>query len=300
MPSSEQGTYITGLHRWTLRPRRWLRGTARTLRGNPNMMIGFIILTVAVTMAIFAPLLTTHEGIRTDPYQRLESPASETWFGTDHLGRGVYERTIFGSRISLLVGFSVAVIVTVFGLAIGLVTGYYRTLDNIVMRVMDGLMAFPSLLLALALIAVLGASIQNVLIAISVVQTPRMVRLVRSSVLFLREQMYVDAARAMGAPVWRILLWHIAPNTMAPIMVQATFVFALAIITEANLSFLGAGVPPRTPTWGNIMGQGRTFLTIAPWIVIFPGVLLALTVMAINLVGDGLRDALDPRLRRRM
>ena len=199
----------------------------------------------------------------------------------------------------MLVGFAVGGITTVGGLFIGLIAGYYRKVDNVVMRFMDGLMAFPTLILALALIAVLGASVQNVIIVITVVSVPRMVRVVRSSVLSLREQQFVEAARALGVPAWRILALHIAPNTLAPVMVQGTFVFALAVITEANLSFLGAGVPPTTPSWGNIMGQGRTYLQIAVWVTFFPGVFLSLTVLSINLLGDGLRDALDPKLRRR-
>ena len=206
---------------------------------------------------------------------------------------------MYGGRISLLVGFAVGGITTVGGLFIGLIAGYYRKVDNVVMRFMDGLMAFPTLILALALIAVLGASVQNVIIVITVVSVPRMVRVVRSSVLSLREQQFVEAARALGVPAWRILALHIAPNTLAPVMVQGTFVFALAVITEANLSFLGAGVPPTTPSWGNIMGQGRTYLQIAVWVTFFPGVFLSLTVLSINLLGDGLRDALDPKLRRR-
>jgi peptide/nickel transport system permease protein len=206
---------------------------------------------------------------------------------------------MFGGRISLLVGFAVGLVVAAAGLLIGLIAGYYRTMDNIIMRFLDGLMAFPSLLLALALIAILGSSVQNVIIAICVVETPRMVRVVRGAVLVLRETTFVEAARAFGAPLWRILLLHVAPNTLAPAIVQATFIFALAIIVEANLSFLGAGVPPRIPTWGNIMGQGRTYLQMAMWVTFFPGLFLSLTVLAINLVGDGLRDALDPKLARR-
>ena len=279
--------------------RRWLRGTTRALRQNPTMLFGAIILFVAVVTALSAPLITRTDPTKTAPFVRLQSPAGDHWSGTDHLGRDVFDRTIFGGRISLLVGFAVGGISTVCGLAIGLIAGYYRKVDNVVMRFMDGLMAFPTLILALALIAVLGASVQNVIIVITVVSVPRMVRVVRASVLSLREQQFVEAARALGVPAWRILALHIAPNTLAPVMVQGTFVFALAVITEANLSFLGAGVPPTTPSWGNIMGQGRTYLQIAVWVTFFPGVFLSLTVLSINLLGDGLRDALDPKLRRR-
>ena len=206
---------------------------------------------------------------------------------------------MYGGRISIVVGGAVGGISTILGLAIGLVAGYYRKVDAVIMRFMDGLMAFPSLILALALIAVLGASVQNVNIVITTVSVPLVARVVRASVLSLREQQFIDAAKALGVPDWRILMLHIAPNTLAVLMVQGTFVFALAVIAEANLSFLGAGVPPTTPSWGNIMGEGRTYLSLAFWVTFFPGVFLSLTVLAINLLGDGLRDALDPKLRRR-
>jgi|TARA_B100000745_G_scaffold57760_2_gene34221 peptide/nickel transport system permease protein len=206
---------------------------------------------------------------------------------------------MYGGRISIVVGGAVGGISTILGLAIGLVAGYYRKVDAVIMRFMDGLMAFPSLILALALIAVLGASVQNVIIVITIVSVPLVARVVRASVLSLREQQFIDAAKALGVPDWRILMLHIAPNTLAVLMVQGTFVFALAVIAEANLSFLGAGVPPTTPSWGNIMGEGRTYLSLAFWVTFFPGVFLSLTVLAINLLGDGLRDALDPKLRRR-
>ena len=206
---------------------------------------------------------------------------------------------MYGGRISIVVGGAVGGISTILGLAIGLVAGYYRKVDAVIMRFMDGLMAFPSLILALALIAVLGASVQNVIIVITIVSVPLVARVVRASVLSLREQQFIDAAKALGVPDRRILMLHIAPNTLAVLMVQGTFVFALAVIAEANLSFLGAGVPPTTPSWGNIMGEGRTYLSLAFWVTFFPGVFLSLTVLAINLLGDGLRDALDPKLRRR-
>ena len=206
---------------------------------------------------------------------------------------------MYGGRISIVVGGAVGGVSTILGLAIGLVAGYYRKVDAVIMRFMDGLMAFPSLILALALIAVLGASVQNVIIVITIVSVPLVARVVRASVLSLREQQFIDAAKALGVPDWRILMLHIAPNTLAVLMVQGTFVFALAVIAEANLSFLGAGVPPTTPSWGNIMGEGRTYLSLAFWVTFFPGVFLSLTVLAINLLGDGLRDALDPKLRRR-
>lgn len=276
-----------------------IRGSVFALKRNPNMLLGSVILAVVVVIALVSPYLTRTDPSALNPFDRLQAPSSVHWFGADHLGRDVFDRTLVGSRISLLVGFSVGLVTSVAGLLIGLVSGYYRRLDNIIMRFMDGLMAFPSLLLALALIAVLGASVFNVILVICVVDTPRMVRVVRGSVLSLREQQFVEAANAIGTPAWRILLRHIAPNTFAPVMVQATFIFALAIIVEANLSFLGAGVPPSIPSWGNIMGQGRTYLQIAVWVTFFPGLFLSLCVLSINLVGDGLRDTLDPRFSRR-
>ena len=281
------------------RARAYSRGPVRMFRANPNMLLGFVILLVFSYFAIFSPILVRSDPTRVNVDALFESPSRQHWFGTDHAGRDVFDRTIMGTRISLLVGFTVAVITNIAGVTIGLFAGYYRKFDNVVMRFMDGLMAFPSILLALALIALLGSSIQNVIIALCVVETPRMVRVVRGSVLSLRDQVFVEAARAIGVPDWRIIFLHVAPNTLAPALVQATFIFALAIIAEANLSFLGAGTPPFIPSWGNIMAEGKTYMQTAFWVTFFPGVALALTVLAINLVGDGLRDALDPKLARR-
>ena len=200
----------------------------------------------------------------------------------------------------MAVGIAVAIITMVGGVVLGLVSGYYRTLDAIIMRLMDGMMAIPSFLLAIALVAMLGASLQNVIIALSVVETPRVVRVVRSSVLTLRERVYVEAAEAIGAKGIRIMARHIFPNTVPPLIVQGTYIFALAILVEAGLSFLGAGTPPDIPSWGNIMGEARLYVRVAEWIMFFPGLFLSLTVLAINLIGDGLRDTLDPTLARRM
>ena len=269
------------------------------MKRNPTMAFGVFILVAMAVVAIISPLITG-DVIKTRADFRILPPSGDFWFGTDQLGRDVFARTMQGSRISLLVGFAVAFNVTVAGMVLGLLTGYFRIVDNVVMRVMDGIMAMPTILLALAIISLLGSSVPNVIIVISVVDSPRMVRVVRSSVLSLREQPYVDAARAIGAQVWRILILHIAPNTLAPVMVQATFVFAVAILTEAALSFLGAGTPPIIPSWGNIMGEGRIILLVAFWVTFFPGIFLSLTVLAINLTGDGLRDILDPRLRHRV
>ena len=267
------------------------------LRGNPNMAIGVLILLIAVMLAIFAPIIATDEPKSLDPVNRLQAPSGEAYFGTDSVGRDVYSRTIFGSRLSLAIGASVTILTIIAGVAIGIVAGYYKVADNIVMRFMDGLMAFPSFLLAIALVALLGASFQNVVIALSVVETPRVVRIVRGSVLSLRERQYVEGALAVGARPLRILFTHIFPNLVAPLTVQATYVFALAILVEAGLSFLGAGVPPDVPSWGNMMGDANLLKQLAPWMIFFPGLFLSLTVLGANLLGDGLRDTLDPRLR---
>ena len=267
------------------------------LRHNPNMALGLLILLLAVLMAIFAPVISTDDPKSLDPVNRLQSPSGEAYFGTDSVGRDVYSRTIYGSRLSLAIGASVTVLTIISGVVIGIVSGYYKLADNIVMRFMDGLMAFPSFLLAIALVALLGASFQNVVIALSVVETPRVVRIVRGSVLSLRERQYVEGALAVGARPLRILFTHIFPNLVAPLTVQATFVFALAILVEAGLSFLGAGVPPDVPSWGNMMGDANLLKQLAPWMIFFPGLFLSLTVLGANLMGDGLRDTLDPRLR---
>jgi peptide/nickel transport system permease protein len=253
-----------------------------------------------IVVAIMAPWLGTVDPEAVSPIKRLKQPSAEWWFGSDMLGRDVYSRVIYGARVSLAVGLAVAALSTLVGLVIGLITGYVRWVDAIVMRVMDGLMSIPSVLLAIALMALTKASIGNVIVAITLAEVPRVVRLVRSLVLSLREQPYVEAAVAAGTTLPRILTRHILPNTVAPLLVQATYVCASAMITEAILSFIGAGTPPNIPSWGNIMAEARSLFQIATYLIIFPGVFLSLTVLAINLLGDGLRDALDPRLARRM
>ena len=281
--------------RWATRA----TGARRALRKNPNMAFGFAILLVLAFVTVFAGQIDRYDPFDLEPRDRLQSPSTTHFFGTDNVGRDVFSRTIHGGRISLWVGFAVTVLSVSAGMLIGLVSGYTRGADMVIQRFMDAIMSFPTLLLALALIAMLGSSVTNVIIVITIVDTPRMVRLVRAQVLSLREQQYVDAARAIGAPTPRILLLHIAPNTFAPVMVQATFIFAGAILVEAGLSFLGLGIPPDQPSWGNILALGRNFLQRAVWVSFFPGLILTFTVLAINLVGDGLRDALDPKLARR-
>ena len=284
-------------------PNRWQRGfvaARRALIKNPNMLLGLVLLVVMLVMALFSGQITDVDPRHIDTIERLKGPSNEYLFGTDHLGRDIFARVVYGSRLSLLVGIAVAIITMVGGVVLGLISGYYRTLDAIIMRLMDGLMAIPSFLLAIALVAMLGASVQNVIIALSVVETPRVVRVVRSSVLTLRERVYVEAAEAIGARGIRIMARHIFPNTVPPLIVQGTYIFALAILVEAGLSFLGAGTPPDIPSWGNIMGEARLYVRVAEWIMFFPGLFLSLTVLAINLIGDGLRDTLDPTLARRM
>jgi peptide/nickel transport system permease protein len=260
---------------------------------------GIAILIALVVIAIAAPWLAG-DPLQFEPTNRLKKPSGEFWFGTDQFGRDVYSRVIHGTRISLIVGLSVAALATASGLFIGVICGYYKRADAIIMRIMDGMMAIPAILLAIALITLMKASLLIVIVAISVPELPRVVRLVRSVVLSVRARPFIDAAVASGTRNVRIMVRHILPNTVAPLVVQATYVCASAILTEAGLSFLGAGTPPEIPSWGNVISLGRTFFQIAPWIIFFPGVFLAVTVLAINLVGDGLRDMLDPRIARRM
>ena len=284
---------------------------AEFARRNPTVMVSSGVLLAMALMAVFAPHLAS-DPMALDPAVRLKPPCmmegvgieSRTpckgWFGTDHLGRDVYARTVFGARISLSVGLAVAALSTAFGLVIGLLAGYVRLFDAIVMRVMDGLMAIPSILLAIALMALFGSSVQNVIIAISIPEIPRVVRLVRAVVLTIREMPYVEAAVSSGTRLPKILFRHILPNTFAPLMVQATYVCAAAVIVEALLSFLGAGTPPEIPSWGNMMAEGRVYFQIKPWMLFYPGICLAVMVLFVNLLGDGLRDTLDPRIARRM
>jgi peptide/nickel transport system permease protein len=269
-------------------------------RRHPTAIAGAIVLLLMIVIAIAAPWLGTTDPLALSPIRRLRPPGAQFWFGTDMLGRDVYSRVIYGARVSLTVGLAVAIMATAIGLAIGLVTGYLRWLDAVVMRVMDGLMSIPSVLLAIALISLTTASLRNVIVAITITEIPRVVRLVRSLVLTLREQPYVEAAIASGTRLPAILLRHILPNTLAPLMVQATYICASAMITEAILSFIGAGTPPNIPSWGNIMAEARSLIQVAGTILLFPGIFLSLTVLSVNLLGDGMRDALDPRLARRM
>ena len=269
-------------------------------RRHPTALIGGAILVAMIAVAVFAPWLGTIDPQAVAPIKRLKPPSAEFWFGTDMLGRDVYSRVVYGARVSLVVGLAVAMFSTFLGLTIGLLTGYVRAVDAVVMRVMDGLMSIPSVLLAIALMALTKASIGNVIAAITLAEVPRVVRLVRSLVLSLREQPYVEAAISAGTTLPLILVRHILPNIVAPLLVQGTYVCGSARITEAILSFIGAGTPPNIPSWGNIMAEGRSMIQIAGTLILFPGIFLSLTVLAVNLLGDGMRDALDPRLARRM
>jgi peptide/nickel transport system permease protein len=270
------------------------------LRRHPTAIAGAVLLLLMILMAILAPWLGTVDPQALAPIRRLRPPSGTYWFGTDMLGRDVYSRVIYGSRVSLIVGLSVAIFSSAVGVALGMVTGFVRIVDAILMRIMDGLMSIPSVLLAIALMALTRASMGNVIFAITVAEVPRVTRLVRGVVLTLREQPFVEAAIASGTGFFQILWRHILPNTLAPVLVQGTFIAASAMITEAALSFIGAGTPPNIPSWGNIMAEGRSLFQVAYYIILFPGICLSVTVLAINLLGDGLRDALDPRLARRM
>ena len=267
---------------------------------HPTIVIGGALVAIMVLIAILAPFLFTQDPTALAPAKRTRPPSEIYWFGTDMLGRDVYSRVLYGARVSLTVGFSVAFCAGIIGTTIGLIAGFTRGIDAIVMRAMDGLMSIPQILLAIALMALTRASVQNVIIAISITETPRVCRLVRGVVLSLREQPYVEAAIASGTRVPVIIWKHILPNTLAPLMVQATFICASAMITEATLSFIGAGTPPIIPSWGNIMAEGRALWQVKPYIVFFPAIFLSITVLAVNLLGDGLRDALDPRLAKRL
>jgi peptide/nickel transport system permease protein len=289
-------------------------GVARRLMRNSTVVFGVVILGLIVAMGVAAPWLANFDPAAINPTFRNKTPgAIETvraddgnksevrhWMGTDSLGRDVASRVVYGARASLLVGVSVAVIAVGIGLVIGLAAGYVRLLDGIVMRLMDGLMAIPAILLAIAVVSLSSAGLVAVIVAIVIPEVPRVVRLVRSIVLSVREEPYVEAAIAVGTPTLPLIVRHILPNTLPPLIVQATYICASAILIEAILSFLGIGIPAETPTWGNIMAEGRTLFRVYPHNILYPGIFLALTVLAVNLLGDGLRDTLDPRMRKRL
>ena len=258
---------------------------------------GLFLFGIIVLAAALAPWIAGVDPNRLAMRQRFQPPGAEHWFGTDNFGRSLWSRVIWGAQLSVLMGISVVALNAVFGTLIGALAGYFRRLDNVLMRINDALMAFPAILLAIAVTAVLGPSTANVVLALAIVYIPRTARIVRASVIVLREMEYVQAVVAAGGGHWRILRRHILPNAMAPLIVQLSFLFAYTVLSEATLSFLGLGAVPPTPTWGNIMAEGRQYMTDAPWIIGIPGAALAITVLGLNLLGDGLRDVLDPRLR---
>ena len=276
-------------------------GNVRNLiRRHPGVAVGGAVLLVLVGIALFAPWLGTIDPTEISPVRRTRPPGAQYWFGTDLLGRDVYSRVLYGARVSLTVGFSVALLSSVIGTVIGLAAGFNRVIDAVVMRIIDGLMSIPTILLAIALIALTRASMQNVIIAITIAEIPRVVRLIRGLSLSLREQPYVESAVASGAGPLRIIFRHIFPNTIAALTVQVTYICGLAILAEASLSFIGAGVPPSVPSWGNIMAEGRALWQIKPYLIAFPALFLSVTLLSINMLGDGLRDAIDPRMAKRI
>src|SRR5262245_22612716 len=262
-----------------------------------GMLAGTIILAGMLGIAVGAPWLTPYDPMRLDVASRLLPPSATHLFGTDEFGRDVYSLTLYGSRISLFVGGSVMLLTSIVGIVLGLIAGYFRALENLVMRILDGLMAFPAIVLAIALMASLGPRVSNIVIALTIVYMPRTARIIYGAVLVARETPYVEAARAAGARDARIAFRHILPNCLAPVVVQGTFIFAYAVLAEAVLSFLGVGAPPYIPSWGNVINAGGKLIKEAPWIGLFPGVAIAVTGLGLNLLGDALHDLIDPRLR---
>ena len=291
---------------WQLTPplstrlRGMLGATGKAAKRDIVLGMSISLLFLGLFLAVFAPTLARTDYERTDPVNRMLPPSTDNWFGTDNWGRDVFDRTIVGTRLSFLVGFSVTLLSTVVGVSIALIISYFRILDAVMMRFVDGFLAFPTILLALALISLIGPSIGNVIIALSVTATAGKIRLVRGAVLSLRESTYVEAARAVGVPVPRILMFHVLPNIVSIIIVQATFTLASAILAEASLSFLGAGVPEYVPSWGNIIATGQGYIQVGFHISFFPGLFLTVTVLAVVLIGDSIRDHLDPKLRGRL
>jgi peptide/nickel transport system permease protein len=264
------------------------------------VLAGAAILVVVTLLALFAPWITPYGPMAMKISDRLQSPRLAHWFGTDELGRDVFSRVVFGARYSLMIGASVVLISVTGGVLLGLTAGFFRRLDGPIMRFVDAMMSFPDILLAIALVAVLGASMTNVILALAIVYTPRVARVVRASTLVVRELLFIEAARALGVSTWRIMFIHILNNIASPILVQATFIFAYAVLAEAGLSFLGVGVPPELPTWGTMIASGQQFAHQAIWLVVFPGVAIILSALSLQMVGDGFRDLLDPKLRKAM
>jgi peptide/nickel transport system permease protein len=278
-------------------PRRMGMATLRRLLRNRMFVLGLVLFGIVLLAAALAPWIAPLDPNKLAMRSKFRPPDTTFLFGTDNFGRSLWSRVIWGAQLSVYIGGSVVLLNAVFGTLIGAGAGYFPRIDNVLMRINDALMAFPAILLAIGITAVLGPSTLDAILALSIVYIPRTARIVRSSVIVLREMEYVQAAVAAGAGHWRILRRHILPNAMAPLIVQLSFLFAYAVLSEATLSFLGLGAVPPTPTWGNIMAEGRQYISDAPWIITIPGIALMITVMGLNLLGDGLRDVLDPRLR---
>ena len=273
-------------------------GLLRQMTRRRTVMAGLVVLAIVALLALLAPLIAPYAPNRLSIANRLKPPGATFWFGTDEFGRDVFTRTLYAGRQSLLVGASVVVLAGLVGVTLGLVAGFFRKLDTPIARVIDAMMAFPDILLAIALVAALGPSLATVIVALGIVYAPRLARVVRASTLVIRELPYVEAARALGVPTWRIMMRHVLRNLVSPILVQATFIFAYGMLAEAGLSFLGVGVSPEVPTWGTMIAAGRQYIGQADWMTIFPGIAIVMSVLSLQLVGDGLRDLLDPRLRK--
>jgi peptide/nickel transport system permease protein len=272
----------------------------RRFISNKSLVFGTILLLIVCLFAIIAPYVSPYSPYDIDPANRLKGPNSEHWFGTDNFGRDLFSRVAHGAQVSLVVGVSVAVLTSIFGLVVGLYAAYYSLLDHILMRICDALMAFPDILLAIGIMAVLGPRPINVVIAVTLVKIPVVARIVRSSALVVKEQTFIEALKSQGASSWRIIWFHIVPNILSPMIVQVTYIFAIAIILEASLSFLGAGVPAPDPSWGNILYDGKIVIFSAWWMTVFPGIFIIMAVLGLNIFGDGLRDYLDPHSNKAM
>jgi peptide/nickel transport system permease protein len=297
MTGESGAVHLEAAEAWIDRPRRERPWYLTALR-NRRLVIGSVLLLAVLLVAVLAQVLASHNPLLVRPEIRLSPPSADHRFGTDNFGRDLYSRTVYGARLSLLVGGMVALLAALVGTTLGLLGGYYDKVDIVLMRIMDGMMAFPGIVLAVGIMAAMGPHVANVIVALSIVQTPRVVRVVRSVVIGLRNMQYVEAARCIGVSDWRMLLRHILPNCVSPLVVQCTFIFGEAVLGEASLSFLGVGAPPEIPSWGVILGEARLYIRTAPWMIFLPGMALTLTVLALNLVGDGIRDWLDPRLRK--
>lgn len=286
-------------------PRLERRGSSRTgrrrrfLQRLNSKVAGGLLLTIAVCLlALLAPIIATHDPLQVDMARRLSPPSAEHLFGTDNNGRDLFSRVVFGARVSIGVGATVVITTTAFGTIIGIIAGYLSRFDGVLMRIMDALLTFPSILLAISIMAALGRGTENVILALTLALTPLTARVVRGKILSVREETYVESAQAVGLPAWYIMRRYLLPNILAPITVQATFILAVSIIAEAGLSFVGVGIPPPAPSWGNILSDGRAFMVVAPWMATIPGIFIMISTIGFNVLGDGLRDLIDPHLSR--